>query len=162
VSACAHHALFRAVLHGSGDFDTRYRRLFSSSLTQWGRTTCFDLLLRAGALGVGEERYLPEFAYLVGSTGPRKGFEIVFGVAPDRRTERWAEGVLRTWAENWQATAARVGVEWEGPPLYPRDQENFLCIYQEAHGERPRCRPSRGARVCGPKRSPREPKGRVC
>jgi hypothetical protein len=77
--------------HGDGDFDSRYRRLLGSRLTQWGRTTCFDLLLRAGALGVGGERYLPELAYLASSTGPRKGFAIVFGVAPDRGTERWAE-----------------------------------------------------------------------
>lgn len=98
---------------------------------------------------MGGERYLPELAYLAGSTGPRKGFAIVFGVAPDRGAERWAEEVLRAWAENWQSVATRVGVEWEGQPLYPRDQENFLCIYQEGHEAH--CRPSRATRTCGPK-----------
>jgi hypothetical protein len=29
------------------------------------------------------------------------------------------------------AVAARVAVEWDKPPIEPRDQENFLYIYQE-------------------------------
>lgn len=137
VAACERSDLFRSVLHGAEDFDARYRRLREARVRQWGRTTCFDLLLRAGALGVGDARCLPELAYLAGSTGPRKGFAVVFGVDPDRGSAPWAEAVLRGWAENWQAVADLVGVEWEGPPLHPCDQENFLCVYQErlARGE---------------------------
>jgi ribosomal protein S18 acetylase RimI-like enzyme len=131
VAACAKHALFRSVLHDDEDFDARYRTLHDARVRQWGRTTCFDLLLRAGALGVGGKRCLPELAYLAGSTGPRKGFAAVFGVDPDQRRAAWAEAVLREWAEHWQAVAERVGAEWESEPLYPRDQENFLCVYQE-------------------------------
>jgi ribosomal protein S18 acetylase RimI-like enzyme len=131
VAACAQHAFFDSVLHSAEDFDACYRRLREARVRQWGRTTCFDLLLRAGALGVGGKRSLPELAYLAGSTGPRKGFTAVFGVDPDQRSAQWAEAVLRAWAEHWQAVAARVGIEWQGEPLYPRDQENFLCVYQE-------------------------------
>jgi hypothetical protein len=131
VAACDHHALFKSVLHGTDDFDGRYRRLREAGVRQWGRTTCFDLLLRAGALGVGDRRCLPELAYLAGSTGPSKGFAAVFGVTPDRRHVAWAEAMLRAWAEHWDAVAECVGVEWVGEPLYPRDQENFLCVYQE-------------------------------
>jgi hypothetical protein len=74
---------------------------------------------------------VPDLAYLAGSTGPRKGFAAVFGVTPDQASAPWGEAVLRAWAEHWQMVAKRVGVGWEGPPLYPRDQENFLCVYQE-------------------------------
>lgn len=131
VAACARHDFFHGVLHGNEGFDERYRRLREARARQWGRTTCFDLLLRAGALGVGGTRYLPELAYLAGSTGPSKGFAAVFGAAPDRGGAQWAEAVLRAWAENWAAVADRVGVAWEGEALQPRDQENFLCVYQE-------------------------------
>ncbi len=131
VAACARHPFFNSVLHSAEDFDDRYRRLREAKVRQWGRTTCFDLLLRAGALGVGGERYVPDLAYLAGSTGPRKGFAAVFGVTPDQASAPWGEAVLRAWAEHWQMVAKRVGVGWEGPPLYPRDQENFLCVYQE-------------------------------
>jgi hypothetical protein len=130
-AACESHAFFSGVLHGDEDFDERYERLRDARVRQWGRTTCFDLLLRAGALGVGGTRYLPELAYLAGSTGPSKGFAAVFGVAPDRNSAPWAEAVLQAWAENWGVVAERVGVAWEGGALQPRDQENFLCVYQE-------------------------------
>lgn len=140
VAACECHALFHGVLHSPDDFDARYRTLRDARVRQWGRTTCFDLLLRAGALGVGGRTCLPELAYLAGSAGPRKGFAAVFGVDPDSATAPWAEAMLRSWAENWGAVAERVGVQWDGPPLYPRDQENFLCVYQErlARGQVPR------------------------
>lgn len=131
VAACDRQDLFHGVLHSRDDFDERYRTLREARVRQWGRTTCFDLLLRAGALGVGGQKCLPELAYLDGSTGPRKGFAAVFGVDPDHGSSPWAESVLAAWAENWQAVADRVGAEWDGPPLYPRDQENFLCVYQE-------------------------------
>jgi hypothetical protein len=132
VSACANAKFFRDVLHSGEDFETRYRRMRGAGLRQWGRTTCFDLLLRAGALGVGGQRYTPDYAYLGGSTGPKAGFARVWGVAlKDDAAVAWAERLLRAWAQDWQLVAERVGIEWERPPLEPCDQENFLCIYQE-------------------------------
>lgn len=132
VAACADHELFHDVLHSGQDFDTRYRRLRGAPLRQWGRTTAFDLLLRAGVLGIGGQHYAPEYAYLGGSTGPKAGFARVWGVMPnDDAAVAWAESLLRAWTEEWNEVAERVGVEWDKRPLEPRDQENFLCIYQE-------------------------------
>ena len=53
------------------------------------------------------------------------------GIALGIALGSWAEALLRTWTEVWEVVAERVGVSWEKPPLEPRDQENFLCIYQE-------------------------------
>ncbi len=142
VSACRHHAFFHDVLHSGEDFDTRYRRLREAHPRQWGRTTSFDLLLRTGTLGIGGQRYKPEYAYLAGSTGPRAGFEHIWDRSlSDSATVDWAEALLRTWNDEWAAVAERVGVEWAMPPLEPSDQENFLCIYQEFLA-RPGRRPS--------------------
>jgi hypothetical protein len=132
VSACEHAKLLRNVLHSGEGFDTRYQRLRAAGMRQWGRTTSFDLLLRAGALGLGGDRYKPDYAYLGGSTGPSAGFARVWGVTlTDHTSVAWAERLLRAWADEWQVVANRVGVEWERAPLEPCDQENFLCIYQE-------------------------------
>jgi hypothetical protein len=134
VAACADHELFRDVLHSGEDFDRRYRRIRGARMRQWGRTTSFDLLLRTGALGVGGQSYKPEFAYLGGSTGPKTGFQSVWGVRPDDdATVAWAEALLRAWTDHWDEVADLSGVEWTRPPLEPCDQENFLCIYQERH-----------------------------
>lgn len=138
VSACGHNGFFREVLHSGEDFDTRYQRVRRESLRQWGRTTCFDLLVRAGALGVGGTRYLPDFAYLAGSTGPRRGYELVIGEVLSDEKAPWAEAVLQAWSRHWREVADRVGIRWEGEPLCPRDQENFLCIYQEQFGKKQR------------------------
>lgn len=145
-SACERSDLFRSVLHSTQSFDARYRSLRSASLPQWGRTTCFDLLIRAGVLEIGGRRCLPELAYLDGSTGPSKGFEAVFGVQVTHENASWAETVLKTWAENWNETALRIGIAWEGAPLLPRDHENFLCIYQETLRREPRRRNTRRAK----------------
>ncbi|HZD70880.1 MAG TPA: hypothetical protein VFA45_18890 [Actinomycetes bacterium] len=131
ISVCAYDNFIHEVLYSGEDFDTRYRRLRRARMRQWGRTTCFDLLVRTGALGIGGTRYFPDLAYLAGSTGPQKGFAAVFGVPLTGKTAPWAEAVLQAWAEHWHEVADRIGVAWEGAPLYPRDQENFLCIYQE-------------------------------
>jgi hypothetical protein len=132
VSACADHGLFREVLHSRDDFDTRFRRLCEARMPEWGCMTCFDLLLRAGALGVGGRRYGPEYAYFGDSTGPKAGFREVWGVElRDAESVAWAEALLRAWAEEWDEVARRVGVEWAEAPLQPCDQENFLCIYHE-------------------------------
>jgi len=42
-----------------------------------------------------------------------------------------AESLLWHWRQEWAAVAEAVAVEWDASPLEPRDQENFLCIYQE-------------------------------
>jgi len=131
VSACASSDFLRSVLHSRDDFETRYQTLRLAHLRQWGRTTCFDLLLRAGTLAVGGQRYLPGLAYLAGSTGPAKGFAAIFGVPVNDGNASWAEDVLRVWTNEWHKVASRVGVGWDGEPLYPRDHENFFCIYQE-------------------------------
>jgi len=132
VAACAGNEHFHEVLHSSEGFDARYRCLRGAQLRQWGRTTSFDLLLRAGVLGIGGQHYRPEYAYLGGSTGPKSGFARVWGVTlHDDATVAWAESLLRAWTEDWGEVAERVGVSWEKGPLEPCDQENFLCIYQE-------------------------------
>lgn len=133
-SACSNYGLFRDVLLSRESFDARYTHLRARKMRQWGRTTVFDLLLRAGATGLGGMNYRPEYAYLAGSTGPKAGFELVWGVSPtSRRGHLWAEALLRAWAENWDAVAHKVGVHWENPALDPCDQENFLCIYHQEH-----------------------------
>jgi hypothetical protein len=132
VAACADHDLFAELLYSGDDFDTRYLELRATKLRQWGRTTSYDLLLRAGALGVGNQHYKPEYAYFGGSTGPKSGFAHVFGetLNTDERVA-WAESLLWQWTEDWSAVAELVGIEWPGGPLAPCDQENFLCIFQE-------------------------------
>jgi hypothetical protein len=137
VSACEKHDLLYEVLYSKGGFDTRYRLLRDARIRQWGRTTSFDLLLRAGTLGVSGQHYRPEYAYLAGSTGPAEGFAMVWGSRPTRKKDfEWAEALLRAWTEDWEAVAKLVGVRWDKPPLEPCDQENFLCIYHQQRDER--------------------------
>jgi hypothetical protein len=126
------------VLSGREDFDARYRRLRDEEMQQWGRTTSFDLLLRAGTLGICGRNYKPEYAYLKGSTRRLRGSPWSLGVRPTRNKDvAWAEAMLRAWMVNWEVVAKRVGVEWEKAPLEPCDQENFLCIYHmEGRGQK--------------------------
>ncbi len=58
-------------------FDERFAALMKFRVSWWGRRTCFDVLLRAGALAVSGETYRPDKAYLRGSQGPSAGFEPV-------------------------------------------------------------------------------------
>lgn len=131
VGACANDEFFQELLHAEGGFDERYQRLYSAHLPQWGRTTCFDLFLRAGALGIGRRRYEPEYAYLAGSTGPKSGFKKLWGREINPDNAAWGEAVLRAWTEEWRSVSARVGADWEGDPYAPADFENALCIWQE-------------------------------
>jgi len=135
VEACRHTNVLHEVLHMSGSFDERYQRLRASNLAQWGRTTCFDFLLRTGALGIGNQRYEPEIAYLADSTGPKAGFRAVWGEEVTNRRAPWCEGILQAWYNNWSEIVRCVGVHWSGLPYAPGDLENALCIYQEK-GER--------------------------
>lgn len=99
----------------------------------WGRTSCFDLLLRAGALGIGGHHYGPDRAYL--DTGPARGFFEVTGVAVTSINSEWCEGLLHWWSANWTEVAALVGAVWEaGAPYDAGDFENALCTYQEELG----------------------------
>lgn len=130
VAACERSDFLHEVIHTPRSFDERYRRLRAARLARWGRTTCFDLLLRTGALGVGGEYYEPEIAYLAGSTGPRAGFRAVWGRDVTDVTAPWSEGLLQAWHRHWDDVADRVSAHWSGRPYAPGDLENALCIYQ--------------------------------
>ena len=137
VAACEQAVLLHDVLHAESlGFDERYCRLRSARLARWGRTTCFDLLLRAGALGLGGQNYEPEIAYLAGSTGPRAGFRAVWGHDVTDQTAPWCEGLLQAWHEHWAEVVDQVGAPWQGRPYAPGDLENALCIYQERRPSR--------------------------
>jgi hypothetical protein len=112
-------------------FDERFAQLTKVNVSWWGRTTCFDVLLRSGALQVTGERYRPEKAYLLGSQGPSAGFERVWGVRVTGANAEVCEAVLRKWSETWERVASLVGVEWQGSPYDSADFENALCVFQE-------------------------------
>jgi hypothetical protein len=44
------------------DFDLGFAQLRKRRVSGWGRTTRFDVLLRAGAIGVSGETYRPDKA----------------------------------------------------------------------------------------------------
>lgn len=138
VAACLHSDVLRAVLHGPGSFHHRYRSLRTAHLDSWGRTTCFDLLVRAGALAIGGKSYEPKMAYLAESTGPKGGFRAVWGRDVTGTTARCCERVLQAWYRHWREVADRVGARWRGRPYAPGDLENALCIYESA-GRHPPC-----------------------
>ena len=133
VAACAQRDAFHDVLHHGSEFDDRYRRLRALNAASWGRTTCYDLLLRSGALGsAGGVRYEPECAYLCGSTGPSRGFRAVWGIAVDDTSGNDCEALLRWWSVHWDVVGDRAGaVAYPRPAYRPADFENALCIYQE-------------------------------
>lgn len=95
------------------------------------RASAADVLLRAGALGVGEERYRPDKAYLLGSQGPAAGFEQLWGLQVRKGTEDTCEKILMKWTHNWHDVAEAVGVAWNGEPYDSADFENALCVFQE-------------------------------
>jgi hypothetical protein len=132
LAACDRSDLLHDVIHRPRSFDDRYRRLRGARLSRWGRTTCFDLLLRTGTIGIGGARYEPEIAYLAGSTGPRAGFRAVWGRGVTDETAPWSEGLLQAWHRHWGDVVDQVSAEWSGRPYAPGDLENALCIYQ--HG----------------------------
>lgn len=130
LSACRQWPLFRDVLECPGDFDSRYRVLRSARVPEWGRTTCFDLFVRAGRLGLGGMQYEPARVYLADSTGPAKGFERVWGVCIGRANAEWGERVVAGWCTNWFELTRIAGVEWAWEAGYsPGDLENALCVW---------------------------------
>jgi hypothetical protein len=149
VAACRRNGdVLHHLLHRPGNFDVRFQDLLNARLERWGRTTCFDLLVRTGSLGIGGHRYEPEIAYLDGSTGPSKGFQAVWGREVTRLTAPWCEGVLQAWYGHWREVVYRVGASWRDrdPPYKPGDLENALCIYQDRFATAPVC--GGGARRC--------------
>jgi len=131
-SACEKAESIRLVLCGPGySFNERFTQLEDVNVSWWGRTTCFDALLRAGTLGVTAERYRPERAYLRGSQGPAAGFEDIWGLPVTNSTADECEQILLKWTDNWYEVAATLGVVWDGPPYDSGDFENALCIFQE-------------------------------
>jgi hypothetical protein len=132
-AACERSDEFERILVRGLDFRTRYLELRALWAPNWGRTTCFDLVLRAGALGVGGNTYGPDRAYL--ETGPARGFALVTDIVVASADSEWCEGLLHWWSENWSEVAELVGVDWQaGPPYDSGDFENALCIYQEQAG----------------------------
>lgn len=131
VSSCQKADQIEKTLTACGpSFDDRFRRLDEINVRWWGRTTHFDVLLRAGALAVGGECYGPDKAYLAGSQGPAAGFEKIFGVKITSGLSDVGEAILRRWTSRWMDVARNVDVDWDGDPYYSGDLENALCIFQ--------------------------------
>lgn len=132
ISACENAAAIEDVMFDRDlSFDERFMRLVKVDVSWWGRTTCFDALLRSGALGVSGETYRPERAYLRGSQGPAAGFERILGMRVTGTNADLCEAVLRRWTETWSEVADVVSVRWEGRPYDSADFENALCVFQE-------------------------------
>lgn len=132
IAACRQADAFRTILETGYGFHDRYVSLRELRATQWGRTTCYDLLVRAGQLGIGAAaRYEPDRAYLADSTGPRRGFELLWGIRVTQTNVDECEAILRWWSDHWSEVARQVGARWTGPAYGPGDFENALCIYQE-------------------------------
>ena len=131
-SACAKADAIEDVLVARGmAFEERFERLTDINVHWWGRTTHFDLLVRAGAIAVAGEAYGPGKAYLGGSTGPAAGFEKIFGITITGGLVDVGEAVLRRWTRRWDSVLAQVGADWQGDPYDSGDFENALCIFQE-------------------------------
>lgn len=132
VSACDKCDDIQQLLFERGlTFEERFTRLRSLKVSWWGRTTCFDVLLRAGALSVSGETYRPEKAYLLGSQGPAAGFHRLWGVRVTAANAELCERVLSRWTNRWDEVASIAESEWDGPPYDSADFENALCVFQE-------------------------------
>lgn len=133
-SACDKADDIEHVLCQTGvSFDERFAQLMKLDVSWWGRTTCFDVLMRAGALAVSGQTYRPVKAYLRGSQGPSAGFERLWGVRVTASNADLCEELLRRWTQRWDEVAAAVSLGWEGQPYDSADFENALCVFQEPH-----------------------------
>lgn len=128
-TACLRAGEFQEILLRGQGFDQRYRDLLAMRARYWGPRSCFDLTLRAGAIGIGGERYGPQRAYL--DKAPARGFLEVTGVPVTARNAEWCELFLRWWSDHWEEVASLAGVHWEGAGYEPGDFENALCGYQD-------------------------------
>jgi hypothetical protein len=133
MAACAKVDAFREILHEGIGFDDRYVRFRALNAASWGRTTCYDLLLRSGYIGAaGGALYEPEYAYLGDSTGPSRGFTAIWGIAIDASNAASCEELLGWWSTHWDAVAEHTGAAVRPLPAYgPADFENALCLYQD-------------------------------
>lgn len=161
-SACAVADEFQHILTDPAlTFDERYTALLDLRAPQWSRTTCFDLTLRAGQLGIAGRVVEPEIAYLLGSQGPASGFQQLFDIAVTAKDAASCEGVLRGWIRRWADVSTICGVTWVHEPLTAGDLENALCIFQERHKPgwpaRPDLPPTRKSRVAHELQFVREP-----
>ena len=95
----------------------------------WGRT-CYDLLLRSGAIDVAVgASYEPEYAYLGDSTGPGRGFTAISGVPIDHANADACEKLLSSWSTQWDAISRRVRAAAHREPAYgPAEFENTVCL----------------------------------
>lgn len=151
---CLKHQPLRHVLQdtsAAATFENRFARLQKIDVDGWGRTTCFDVLVRAGSLPeVDGGSYRPASAQLFGSTGPSNGFRLVWGRSVSRANAESCEMILTVWAENWGEVARRVELPWESEPFDCADLENALCVYQEKSSRKALA--AGAARVGDPKR----------
>jgi hypothetical protein len=142
----------RVLCEPSLSFHDRFLKLIETHVYAWGRTTCFDALLRAGVLGTSGHVYRPERAYLLGSTGPGAGFAYIWGERVTADNADACEAILTRWTRDWGEVARIAGADWAGPPYDSGDFENALCVFQESRkGLSPRrsARPVRSrARSC--------------
>ena len=95
VAACAQAPEFEQILLEMNRFHDRYEALRRLGAAEWGRTTCFDLLVRAGVLEIGGNAYGPDRVYLEGSTGPSRGFQLVWCISVEHRNAERCEKLLR-------------------------------------------------------------------
>lgn len=132
VSACEKATDLENVLcETSRSFEERFAELKQVDVAWWGRTTRFDVLARAGPLEIAGETYEPALAHLAGATGPKKGFEKLWGVQVTKDNAEQCEALLRKWRQRWDDVTHLVHVAWPGQPYTPADFENALCIFQE-------------------------------
>jgi hypothetical protein len=106
------------------------QQLLALRARQVGRTTAFDLALRAGQF-LHPQPIEPATAHLKGSTGPASGFDQVWGFNPAGPLSARGEGVVRRWTSEWAEVASVVEVDWPWRPFSAGDLENALCIYQD-------------------------------
>jgi hypothetical protein len=139
ISACERQSEFRRILLDKSGFEDRFLALRSLMAPQWGRTTCFDLLVRAGSIGIGGAKYRPQTAHLAGSTGPSKGFKKIWGKAVTNSNAEECESGLHWWTDNWKQVANEVGATWSGEPYDSADFENALCVFHAAGERRLQC-----------------------
>jgi hypothetical protein len=112
-------------------FEERFAELGRINVTWWARTTRFDVLTRAGQLRVAGETYEPALAHLAGATGPKKGFEKIWGIKITPGNAERCEALLRKWSGCWDEVAGLADVQWPGEAYQPADFENALCVFQE-------------------------------
>ena len=132
MSLCARRDEIQQILINSPAFEQAVDDLRRLRAPQIGRTTAFDLALRAGQI-LHDPPLEPHSAHLYGSTGPAAGFKTIWGFDPASNMEsaERAEAILLMWNAHWHDAADQAGVDWPWPAFSAGDFENALCIYQD-------------------------------